>query len=84
MNLTDASLSFRKEMTQNNDWQHPVPIDEQSTAAEYPLDALPTLIRNAVSAYHCYGQQPIPLIASSALANISLACQAHARPCWGY
>ncbi|WP_339056776.1 hypothetical protein [Candidatus Regiella endosymbiont of Tuberolachnus salignus] len=71
-------------MTQNNDWQHPVPIDEQSTAAEYPLDALPTLIRNAVSAYHCYGQQPIPLIASSALANISLACQAHARPCWGY
>lgn len=79
INLTDASLSLYKEMTQNSDWQPPVPIDEQSTTAEYPLDALPTLIRNAVSAYHCYGQQPIPLIASSALANISLACQAHAN-----
>jgi hypothetical protein len=41
----------------------------------YPLDALPPTIRNAVSVYQSFGQQPIPLVASSALSVAALATQ---------
>ncbi len=52
---------------------------EKTTAAIYPLNALPAIIQNAMTGYHKYGQQPIPLIACSALANVSLACQSLAN-----
>ena len=45
----------------------------------YPTEALPAIIRHAVLNYHEYGQQPLPLIACSALANVSLACQSAAN-----
>jgi len=32
-------------------------------------------VQQVVNAYQCYGQQPLPLVASGALANLSLACQ---------
>jgi putative DNA primase/helicase len=48
------------------------PADE---AVEYPLDALPELVRDAVRDYQDYGQQPLSMIACSALASCSLACQ---------
>ena len=41
----------------------------------YPLDALPPTIRAAVSAYQRFGQQPISLVASSALSVAALATQ---------
>ena len=41
----------------------------------YPIDSLPKIIRDAVLGYQEYGQQPLSLIACSALANVSLACQ---------
>jgi hypothetical protein len=41
----------------------------------YPLDALPPTIRAAVSAYQRFGQQPISLVASSALGVAALATQ---------
>src|SRR5690242_8853970 len=41
----------------------------------YPVDALPPIISAAVEEYRAYGQQPLPLIASSALAAASLASQ---------
>ena len=57
-------------------WQIPLPLNTQITEQfYYPIDALPAIIRNPILNYHQYGQQPIPLIACSALANISLACQ---------
>ena len=63
-----------------NNWPFPTPLNA-SLAPEtpYPVDALPSLIHQAVSVYQQYGQQPLPLVASSALANISLACQSLAN-----
>jgi putative DNA primase/helicase len=45
----------------------------------YPLDALPDTIRAAVEEVAGFVKAPIPLVASSALAALSLACQAHIR-----
>ena len=39
----------------------------------YPVDALPSTIRAAVTTYQEYGQQPIPLVASSALSVAALS-----------
>src|SRR5437667_706886 len=57
-----------------------MPAPEPMTAPDdeprpYPLDALPPTIRTAVSAYRSFGQQPIPLVASSALSVAALATQ---------
>ncbi len=50
-----------------------VQIDPQ----EYPLDALPDAVRCAVQEVADFVKAPIPLIATSALAALSLAIQAH-------
>ena len=50
-----------------------VPAEEKR--APYPVEALPQIIKDAVVSYQDYGQQPIEMIAMSALANMSLACQ---------
>ena len=63
---------------------HAVPVERADpiplvTPAEepkpYPLDALPSIIRSAVNAYQRYGQQPLALVAGSALASVSLCTQ---------
>lgn len=41
----------------------------------FPLDALPPLMRAAVEEYQAYGQQPLPMIASCALAVLAVAGQ---------
>jgi hypothetical protein len=66
-------------------WADPEPLEplvelaeDAQTAAElppYPVDALPEMVANAVTEYQPFGQQPVPLIAGSALAMVSLACQ---------
>jgi putative DNA primase/helicase len=43
----------------------------------YPLDALPNTIRAAVEEVQGFVKAPLPLVASSALSALSLACQAH-------
>lgn len=59
-------------------WGELLPLKrEEERPQEYPLDALPGIIGDAVRAYAPYGQQPVAMIASSALANVSLACQCH-------
>ena len=55
--------------------KHKTDIKEIGQSLVYPVDALPSPICEAVSTYHNYGQQPLSLIACSALANVSLACQ---------
>lgn len=61
-------------------WHSPKPLTKVSAKEiTYPMDALPSIVQKAVNAYHQYGQQPLSLIANSALANISLACQAQAN-----
>ena len=41
----------------------------------YPIEALPPIISDAVKYHHTYCQQPISLIATAALTQISIACQ---------
>ena len=43
----------------------------------YPLDALPDTIRAAVEEVQGFTKAPVPLVASSALAALSMAAQAH-------
>ncbi len=72
MNPTTASSETLQKINHHNDWPQPVPVVEKSTSAPYPTDALPAVVQKAVSSYHHYGQQPLPLIASSALAKFHL------------
>ncbi|MBP9777721.1 MAG: DUF3987 domain-containing protein [Rickettsiaceae bacterium] len=60
-------------------WQEPIPLENYQEFIPYPIDSLPKIIADAVIAYQQYGQQPLPLIACSALSNISLACQTMAN-----
>lgn len=70
-----AECSNRSDGSSSN-WQEPLPLTwESSQPRPYPVEALPPLIRNAVVSYQEYGQQPMALVATSALANVALACQ---------
>lgn len=59
-------------------WSEPQSLTSKFEAEPYPLDALPETIRAAVEEVAGFVKAPIPLVASSALAAISLAVQAHA------
>ena len=59
-------------------WSEPQPLIAKIDRQEYPLDALPDAVRCAVQEVHGFVKAPIPLIATSALAALSLGAQAHA------
>ncbi len=61
-----------------NGWPNPLPLTAKTDPEPYPLDALPDTIRAAVKEVYAFAKAPLPLIASSALAALSLAVQAHA------
>ncbi len=50
-------------------------LREAEKSLPYPAHALPDTIRLAVESYQDYGQQPIEMVAMSALSIVSLACQ---------
>lgn len=89
MDSLNAPLTHNPNREQSEGWPPLLPLSPSSTPSKdaaatiepppYPIDALPSLIRTAVTAYQAYGQQPLSLIANSALANVSLACQALAN-----
>ena len=58
------------------DWPEVQPLTAKIEAHPYPLEALPTSIREAVREVMNFVQAPIPLVASSALAAASVAVQA--------
>jgi putative DNA primase/helicase len=58
-------------------WPDLQPLIVQIDPQEYPLDALPDVVRRAVQEVADFVKAPIPLIATSALAALSLAIQAH-------
>lgn len=58
-------------------WPEPQPMTAKIAPLDYPLDALPETIRAAVEEVAGYVKAPIPLVASSAIAALSLATQAH-------
>jgi hypothetical protein len=62
---------YTKNVVTTNNITSNINIEQQP----YPINALPKIISEAVSGYREYGQQPASLIACSALANVSLACQ---------
>ncbi len=58
----------------------PIPlIHDMNDYHSYPIQCLPSLIQEAVIAFHHYGKQPLSLIACSALATVSLSCQSLAN-----
>ena len=63
--------------SENNDWPDPQPLIATIEPESYPIDALPDLMRAAVEEVQGFTKAPIPLVASSALAAMSLAVQAH-------
>jgi hypothetical protein len=57
-------------------WGEPIPLEADHQApVPYPIDALPPILRDAVLSYQAFGQQPVELVACSALAAASLVCQ---------
>lgn len=63
---------------QGGGWPEPQPLAVRVEPESYPLDALPDTVRAAVLEVQGFTKAPIPLVASSALAALSLAIQAHA------
>lgn len=57
----------------------PQPLAAKVDPEPYPLDALPDTIRAAVEEVQGFTKAPVPLVASSALATLSLAIQASCR-----
>lgn len=58
-------------------WGEPLPLTAKMEPEPYPVDALPTAIREAVEEVQGFVKAPLPLVAGSALAALSLACQTH-------
>lgn len=63
--------------SEGNGWPDPHPLAAKIEPEPYPLDALPDTIRAAVEEVVGFVKAPAALVASSALAALSLACQAH-------
>ena len=63
--------------SEGNGWPKPQPMTAKIAPEPYPLDALPDTIRAAVEEVAGFVQAPLPMVASSALAALSLATQAH-------
>lgn len=58
-------------------WPEPQPLTASYALETYPLDALPSTVRAAVEEVAGFVKAPVPMVASSALAALSLAIQAH-------
>lgn len=58
-------------------WPTPQPLTSKIDAEPYPVDALPKPIQAAVKEVTGFVKSPIAMVASSALAALSLAAQAH-------
>ena len=65
-------------VTEVKNWPDPLPLSADTMLELYPLDALPDTLRSAVEEVLAFTKAPVPLVASSALAALSLAVQAHA------
>lgn len=58
-------------------WPEPQPLIARLDPEDYPLDALPAIVRCAVMEVAGFVKAPVPLIATSALSALSLTIQAH-------
>ena len=62
---------------ESREWLQPQPLITKVEGAPYPIEALPPVIRAAVEEVAAFVKAPLPLVASSALAAVSLAVQPH-------
>lgn len=60
-------------------WPDPQPMTAKIIPEPYPVEALPDLVRSAVEEVAGFVKAPVPMVASSALAALSLAIQAQAN-----
>lgn len=58
-----------------DDWPAPQPLVARTAPEPYPVDALPAIVRAAVQEVQGFVQAPVPLVASSAIAALSVAIQ---------
>lgn len=74
-------MSSTSNVIELNNWPNPIPFKQayEDPTPPYPIQCLPVTIRDAVMSYQSYGKQPLSMIACSALANVSLACQTQAN-----
>ena len=72
-----ATVAVANPKRAGDDWLEPQPLAAKMEPEPYPIDALPEAIRAAVEEVQGFVKAPIPLVVSSALAALSLACQAH-------
>ena len=75
--LTARAIDAIVEQRAVTDWPQPQPLVAKVEPEPYPLDALPDTIRAAVIEVQEFIKAPVPMVASSALAVLSLASQAH-------
>jgi putative DNA primase/helicase len=54
-----------------DEWAEPEELTDAAEPEPFPLDALPPSIADAVEEYHAYGQQPLEMIGTAALAAAS-------------
>jgi len=59
-------------------WPDPQRMTAKTEPEPYPVEALPDTVRAAVEEVAGFVKAPVPMVASSALAALSLAIQAHA------
>jgi len=75
--VADVIKKAKNEVTEGYCWPAPLPLSLNIDPESYPLDALPETLRAAIEEVRSFTKAPIPLVASSALAALSLAVQAH-------
>lgn len=73
----DSGPSDNSGNTSAPTWPMSQPLTAKIEAESYPVDALPDSIRAAVEEVGGFVKAPVPLVASSAIAALSLAIQAH-------
>ena len=58
------------------EYPEPLPLFSDASSPEpFPVEALPTIIRDAVLEHQKYGKQDVSLVVMAALTQVSLACQ---------
>lgn len=73
-----ASMPTSSAPTIETAWPEPQPLSVRMHPQPYPLDAMPDIIRQAIEEVGGFVKAPKPMVASSALAALSLAIQPHA------
>ena len=79
MNIHDYDQTAKKLDDESSiEWSTPQSLNAQAEFEDYPLDALPEAIRNAVQEVAGFVKAPVAMVAQSALTALSLAAQTQA------